>query len=110
MSWDFDLVADVCKHCGRGGESVYERNYTYNVSPMFYEAMGEGGIRQLDGLTGAECLEILDSGIEAMAADPDKYRALNPPNGWGDYDSALQMLREMRAACVEYPEAGMRIS
>ena len=110
MSWNFHLVLNPCGVCGREDGTAYKRNYTYNVSPMFFDAFPStpedrtGGIRQLDGLTGRECSELLRVAIEAMAGDPEKYRAMNPSNGWGDYDSALVMLRQMAAACEEHPD------
>ena len=42
-------------------------------------------------------LDVLDK----MAADPDRWRAMNPPNGWGDYDRCLQgRMRRFAEACV----------
>lgn len=34
--------------------------------------------------------------LDALEADPEQYRAMNPENGWGSYDSLLGVLREMR--------------
>lgn len=34
--------------------------------------------------------------IEVFEADPDKFRALNPANGWGDYDGFLTALHDIR--------------
>lgn len=58
----------------------------------------------LDGMTGAEGWHYLRIIIDGLEADPGRFRALNPSNGWGDYDSLLGVLREMRDACaVEDP-------
>ena len=35
---------------------------------------------------GVHMLQVLDR----MQEDPDRWRAKNPPNGWGDYDRCLQ--------------------
>jgi hypothetical protein len=107
MSWDFYMDVDV------GGPeplSVQDGiNYTTNVSGMYKAAMGGGGIRQLAGKTGRECLAILRLAILAMEDDPAKYKSMNPSNGWGDSESAIGLLRELSAWCVEAPRAVMRI-
>ena len=74
---------------------------TYNLAPMF-RAAGLG-VRSLNDMPCSEALEPLRLAIKAMEDDPPKFKSLNPPNGWGDYDSGLEFLREVRAMCVEHP-------
>ena len=103
MSWDFGMEVDV------GGKEPatlkYDRNYTYNVSPMFYEAMGGDGIASIEGKTGEEAAPLLSQAIKAMVEEPEKYKAMNPANGWGDYDGALELLRDLRSWGLESPLA-----
>lgn len=105
MSWDFSMEIDA------GGPEpaciLSDLNYTYNVSPMYYEAIGEDGIGGLHGKAGADCIPILRGAIAAMEDDPAKYQAMNPPNGWGSYGGALGVLRELLAWCVAAPKATM---
>lgn len=84
--------------------------YTYNVSPMFYDAMGGEGIRGLDGKLGRDALPLLRSAIEKMAGNPEKYRAMNPENGWGNYDGALRLLRDLLEWCESAPLATLVVS
>jgi len=28
--------------------------------------------------------------LDGMQSEPDRWRAMNPPNGWGDYDRCIQ--------------------
>ncbi len=88
----------------------YEANYTYNVSEMFYDAFGGDGIRGLNGLLGHECQPLLDAAIAKMQAEPEKYRAMNPDNGWGNYEGALELLLTLRSWCVNSPMAEMYIT
>lgn len=108
MSWDFGMEIDAG---GLEPHSLhYDANYTYNVAPMFLEAMGGDGIRQLDGLIGEECLPLLGKAIADMVENPGKYKAMNPSNGWGDFDGALELLQTLVKWCNEAPKATMRIT
>lgn len=112
MSWWAHLNDDR-------GHSEGEWNYTHNTSKMIYAALDEAGyelppdpqipnrnmpwwmhLRGMDGPTGAAFLHII---ITRLESDPGKYRAMNPANGWGDYDSFLGVLKEMRASVPEWP-------
>jgi len=110
MSWDFHMEMDL------GGESPssigqYDANYTYNVSPMFYEAFDlDDGIRELDGMIGSKAEPIIQAAIVKMTKDPDTFEAMNPDNGWGNYEGALELLRTLRIWCREAPKATMRVS
>ena len=47
---------------------------------------------------GRHIIEVLDF----MAEDPDKWRAMNPKNGWGSYDVCLQgRMRRWAQACLD---------
>jgi hypothetical protein len=86
--------------------------YTYNTSRMVYLALDRNEytfdernwIMHLNEMTGAEGAEFLGLVIKEMEGDPEAFRALDPPNGWGDYDGMLRVLKEMHQAClVEWP-------
>lgn len=131
MSWDADLYAITettqCGECGhaldppkRGEEWAESWNYTHNTNGMIaaaYEAVsgeateqasgplgpviGAAWWKRLDGARGEGGLEYLRQVIAGLEADPDRYRAMNPENGWGDYDRLLDVLRRMRDATAE---------
>ena len=82
-------------------------NYTHNTAPMIYQVLkdagteldpGESWWKRLDGMTGPEAAAYLGQVIDGLEAEPGRFRAMNPENGWGDYDSLLMTLRSMRAA------------
>jgi len=91
MGWDAYL------HDDRGHQEG-DWNYTFNTSRMVYAVLEDEGYEyeernwfsHLDGMTGAEGAEFLGMIIRGMEADPDRFRALNPENGWGDYDTFLK--------------------
>lgn len=109
MSYDFSMSIDA------GGTGLiplsYDENYTSNVGCMFRDAFSnEEGVCQLNGLTGKECHPILKKGILAMVNDQAKYKAMNPDNGWGDYEGALELLVRLNGWCLSAPNAIMRVS
>ena len=77
-------------------------NYTTNIDPMLRKA-GMTTLRDLDGLSGAEAAQRIARLIAAFKDDPDGYRALNPPNGWGDFDRFVDRLCELQDACALAP-------
>lgn len=89
---------------------VYERNCTSNVVPMWREALGGDGLAAFHHAPASEAAGPLNTGVRRMEADPAKYRAMNPPNGWGNYEDALDVLRELRDACHTHPLTRIRIS
>lgn len=102
MSWDAYLIDD------RGHtEGVW--NYTYNTTPMVRAAAAAAGIdfdgfqHSLHGMTGSEGGVVLTALIREMEANPARYEAMNPPNGWGSYEGILETMRSMVAAIPEWP-------
>jgi|SRR6266852_4906709 len=83
---------------------IWESNYTSNCSGMWWEALG----RSLRDFQGAPCSESagpLAEGAQRMQAEPERYRAMNPENGWGDYEGALEFLRDLAEACKTHSRA-----
>lgn len=82
-------------------------NCTRNVNPMWRAALPSGQALGafLEGKTAAEALPDLRIAVAAMEDNPAKYRAMEPANGWGSYQGALERLREVVAAAVAHPLA-----
>ena len=91
----------------------FDANYTHNCGTMaaaagIYECVwrpDENGIA-----TAAQLIEPLRAGIAAMKADPAKFRAFDPPNGWGSYATFLPWMEKYLAACEEHPDATVSVS
>lgn len=84
-------------------------NYTYNIQPMTARA-GLHSLTELDGMLCLEAYPIVQNVIRRMEAEPEGYRALNPSNGWGDYDGFLARLRDLAAGLARTPSAVVRVS
>lgn len=106
MSYDVWLEIDT------GGEYPHRvtdsMDPTYNLGPMFAAALGRP-IRSLTGMSAAEALPVLRGAIAAMQADPARFKALNPPNGWGDYTGALDFMEWFASVCADHPKAMVHI-
>lgn len=110
MSWDFSMVAKLRADGGFVGLSGCDANYTYNVSPMYYSAFGGDGIRTLNEMKGIDAAPLISAAIRKMIANAMEYRAMEPANGWGSYDGALELLYQLQSWCIEFPEAYVRVS
>lgn len=109
MSWDACLIDDR-------GHVEGDWNYTHNCNVMANAAMDAAGIerlvvdgrpvswwRHIAGMTGPDGASVLHAIIGQFDADPDWFRAMNPENGWGDFDSFRAVLVEMRNRVPEWP-------
>lgn len=99
MSHDISITCDKC------GSTTFDNNITGNLTPMLREAGIYLGDEQWKGKPGIVMLPTLQRAIDRMLQDPDIYTALNPENGWGDYDGALKTLIKLRDAIARNPDA-----
>ncbi|WP_329114521.1 hypothetical protein [Streptomyces sp. NBC_01353] len=111
MSYDISLHLQI----DTGGPELVDYcaddigNYTANVSGMWQEALGRR-LADYHGMTAADAQADLVRAVRDMTTDAAKYEAMNPPNGWGDYEGALDYLTRLRNACLAHPKARIRIS
>lgn len=92
---------------------VFSQNITHNLGRMAAEA----GIYQhlwrpeeLEITKAEQLIEPLGVGLELLRSEPERFKALNPSNGWGDYNGLVKFVEKYLAACVEYPDATIEIS
>ncbi|MGH3634219.1 MAG: hypothetical protein ACREN2_13495 [Candidatus Dormibacteria bacterium] len=105
MSYDIDLIIDTG---GPEPARLTSRNQTSNVSCMWRHAGAD--LAEFDGRTAVEALPALRIAIAAIEDDPGTYKAMNPANGWGDYDSCLEFLRELVKDFTAHPKATVVVS
>lgn len=95
-----------------GSDVVYSANITHNLNKMAAEAGIYEPLWRPDeiGVTMAEQLVApLTAGLALLESDPERFKAFNPSNGWGDYDGLVGFVREYLAACLENPAATVRV-
>jgi hypothetical protein len=108
MSYDIWLEIDAG---GAEPVSVFDvGNYTGNVSPMWYKALGFS-LGDLHGKLAGDCIEVLERALAHMKdpANLDEYLAMNPPNGWGNYEGAFGYLATLLEGCRICPKATIHI-
>lgn len=109
MSLDLSISSNSCKHCGRGGETEIELNYTYNASPMWHAIYPKDeGMVQIDGMKGKEAEPKIVYAIYEMKTRKNAMKKLEPDNGWGSYEGFLLFLYKILEACKEYPDSVWR--
>ena len=103
MSYDI-CVVKKCQHCGHN-EAVFDTNYTFNVSRMYQLAFNNSlGIKLLNEMSVQDARVILAEAIDYMYSHKEELEKLNPANGWGDYNGALEVLVELYTICVNNKE------
>ena len=111
MSWDVSVRINTGN--GKFLESG-SFNQTYNVSQMFRRAFTEtdGDLFELRDLHGMICKNIvwsLNNAVKYMQEHSEEMRKLNPSNGWGNYEGALEFLAAIHELCLEHPLAVVNV-
>jgi hypothetical protein len=84
---------------------------TYNLSPMWREALPsitDEGTRGLEGRKCADLLPELEAGLNDATVNQRKYQDMNPPNGWGDFEGFYQTLAKLVLLCRKHPSGVVR--
>lgn len=104
MSLDVDLVKKV---------SCFSKNITHNLGDMaeaagVYEACWRP--EELNITQAGHLVPILKLGLHRLKKNPEKYKKLNPKNGWGTYEILVKFVEEYLDACEMNPNAYIEVS
>jgi len=121
-------------------DEVYWANVTHNLGKMASEAgiyyalwrpheldpelhaqiKAQEALRNYEGAYALEhaappvfahqLIEPLRAGLALLKAEPARFEALNPENGWGSYESFVPWVEKYLRACEENPDATVRVS
>ena len=84
MSWDIGIALN---------EICFENaswNYTHNCNDMMRDA-GYNWVYSLGGQKVIDTIPKFQEMLQNLKHDPEKFRAMNPSNGWGSYDSLVNL-------------------
>lgn len=104
---------DIYAHIDTGAGNLittFDRNLTYNVSKMLFDAFGEKGIRVLNKTSAKEALPILKDVIVKFQENIELYKSWNPPNGWGNYDITLSLIQDLYEHCKFHPNVEISVT
>jgi hypothetical protein len=93
--------------------TVFEANCTHNITKMaelagIYKPLWhpeDAGINKASDL-----VEPIHRALTLLRAEPERFVALNPENKWGSYDTFVPWLEKLLTACLEFPDASVRVS
>lgn len=92
-----------CRHCGQTPFDSF--NCTYNLSPMWEKIFPDHKkMLPIDDMQAGSSLPMLYSCLHELMKDPDKFKKLNPENGWGSYDTLLALIIKLIDAAKAQPE------
>ena len=97
---------------------VFEGNITHNLNAMAREAGLYLALWRPEELwpertvkpTAADIAPLLEAGLMLLKANPARFRAFNPDNGWGDYEGLVDVVEKYLRACRENPDATIEVS
>ena len=106
MSLDFELTieADVGNKDPYVAE-IFSSIYINSVIPMWKKAGVYDCLYKSSGKQAKSIVGKLELGIQEMINYKEDYIKLNPKNGWGEYYSALEFLKEVCENCKKYPKS-----
>lgn len=92
--------------------SVFDGNITHNLGPMakeagIYESLWHPEL--ISAEKASELVPLLTEGLRLLRDDPSRFKAFNPSNGWGDYEGFVSFVTRYRDACMENPDATIRV-
>lgn len=111
MSYDVTFGYPGPNHAAEYPNDVW-RNYTSNVSGMWSKALGGetlGDLIEAKGKRNADLVEPLTVAVAEMKEAPEFFREMNPSNGWGSYEGALDYLVWMLEMCRAVPDGWVEV-
>lgn len=110
MSLGIKLKLGTCSCSNRSAETVCAVDITYNLAEMWRAAGLPFSDENIEGMTGKDMGEALEEGLALLQADPERYKAFNPSNGWGTYEGLCDAVKQLLDACKQYPTATISCS
>lgn len=86
---------------------VFSWNYTSNCGRMWRAAGAD--LAEFHDKPATECSPILRAAISELETNPAKYREMDPPNGWGSYDTLVPALIELAEAMEKHPKTTVQV-
>lgn len=104
MSYDLRILVKVegCDDLLQWRTPIYD-SPTYNLRDMFVACM-DWDYEQGKAYNCADVIHNVERGIRELRTHRKDYKRLNPPNGWGNIDSAIKVLESLRECIYDCAE------
>lgn len=104
----------VCRCCGseiKEFVNLFDFNITHNLRQMAEEA-GCGLLWDYNIVDkkASILIEPLNTAINNLKSNPQKFEEFDSPNGWGTIDTFFPWLIQLLEKCEEFPDAILGIS
>lgn len=117
MSLDVYLMdTKKCPKCGHPVETeqvVFDQNITHNLTKMASEA----GIyyplwrpEEVNLYKAEDLIPFLKAGLYLLRSQPEHFKKFDAENGWGLYIHFVPWVESYLNACIEHPDAVIRVS
>jgi len=84
-------------------------NVTHNLTPMWIKANIYECLYKSEGKKAKEIINQLEKGLQDIKDNYNEYKKLNPSNGWGDIDGAIEFLERVIKEFKQYPNAKIEV-
>ena len=86
---------------------------THNVQPMWRKAIKETSdldmnLCDFNGWIASDAHLIIKKALDHMRKNTEEYTPMNPENGWGSYETAVDYLSDLLIACIDHPTCTIR--
>lgn len=98
---------------GMAALPMFEANLTHNVRGIANAALIGDHLwfpEKIGITTARQLIEPLTVGLANLKANSEKYRALEPANGWGSVGGLIRFVEEYLAAAKKWPDAQVSVS
>lgn len=108
-----EFAEELSAHHETGDEQVYNASITHNVTRIadaagIYQALWHP--EEIGVTKAGQLIPLLAIGLANLRADPARFKALNPENGWGSYAGFVPWVARYLCACQDDPEAEVSVS
>ena len=86
---------------------LFKANITHNLGEMaeaagIYQALWRP--EELGIYKAGRLITLLEAGIKLLEDDPERFKKLNPENGWGNYEGLLEVSKDYLKACRTFSD------
>lgn len=53
----------------------------------------------------SELIPLVEEGLARLKAEPERFKKLDSPNGWGTYENFVRFVEDVLQSCKDYPDA-----